>query len=63
MRARVPLKSRCLQILFINHVNNMLLTLRVLDGLLGVLKMLKIQDILIIPSLYQNGVILKVGIP
>ena len=41
----------------------MLLTLRVLDGLLGVLKMLEIQDILIIPSLYQNGVILKVGIP
>ena len=40
----------------------MLLTLRVLDGLLGVLKMLKIQDILI-PSLYQNVGILKVGIP
>jgi len=41
----------------------MLLTPRVLEGLLGMLlKMLEIQNILI-PSLHQNGVILYVGMP
>ena len=51
-KRHVPLKIQCLQTLFIIGVINMLLTPIILEAILSMLKMLKIQNISI-PNLLQ----------